>query len=122
MPKLTIIRGVSGSGKTTLAKELGSPYFEADQYFEKSGEYIFDRTKLKEAHAECFENVSKSLLSGCDTTVSNTFVRKWEYLQYIDFCRQNGFEYEILICNGSFKNVHDVPNSVIETMKHNFEY
>lgn len=51
---LIIVRGIPGSGKSTLAKKLcallGGAYYEADMFFEQTGEYIFDPTKLAEAH------------------------------------------------------------------------
>lgn len=54
---LYMIIGISGSGKSTFAKSLASKenikYFEADQYFEKDGEYLFDRAQLGKAHGWC---------------------------------------------------------------------
>lgn len=43
--ELLLIRGLPGSGKTTMAKQyaqIGYVHCEADQYFERDGEYRFD--------------------------------------------------------------------------------
>lgn len=49
---LYLIRGIPGSGKSTLAHKLvnAENVCEADQFFYQDGTYVFDRTKLKEAH------------------------------------------------------------------------
>jgi adenylate kinase family enzyme len=51
-----IVRGCPGSGKSTFAKTLGGIHIEADQYFvDADGNYNFDGSKIKNAHAWCLE-------------------------------------------------------------------
>ena len=63
MKNLYIVRGLPGSGKSTFAKSIAKPYqvFEADQYFMKNGKYKFDPTKLKEAHNDCKNRVTRRM-------------------------------------------------------------
>lgn len=58
-----INRGLPGSGKSTLSKKISSLYgFErsvicaGDDFFtDSTGKYVFDSTKLEEAHAAARE-------------------------------------------------------------------
>lgn len=87
-----VLRGESGSGKSTLAKllkevlenkDLTVDWIEADHYFyDDSGNYNFDPTKLTVAHQVAKE---KLLGSSADVIIlSNTFTRHWEIESYID--------------------------------------
>ena len=57
--ELFLLRGLPGSGKSTLAAQLGGSLVEEDRYFMQYGDYKFDASKLKEAHAWCREQVGK---------------------------------------------------------------
>jgi len=51
---LFLVRGLPGSGKTSFASAIWNDYAvcEADKFFyDKEGNYNFDGSKLKEAHA-----------------------------------------------------------------------
>lgn len=122
---LIIIRGLPGSGKSTLAKayvERGYKHFEADMYFiDKDGQYNFDSSKIRYAHAWCEAMVFNSLLEGSNVVVSNTFVRRWEFKSYITFCNDNNIPYGIIVAQGSYFNIHGVPDEVIKRMRRNWE-
>jgi len=121
--KLIIIRGVSGSGKSTYAQKkfTGLPHYEADQFFSLEGEYKFNPSKLKEAHTWCQSQVRASLEKGKSVVVSNTFTRKWEVEPYLKMAQETGAEVVIYRMMTQFKNVHNVPQSVVDEMKERFE-
>lgn len=113
---LIIIRGIPGSGKSTLAKKLCSllngVHYETDMFFEQSGSYVFDPTKLAEAHAWCFAKVKESLDSGKLTVVANTFCQDVHMRPYMELSK-----HIIIQLNTSYGSVHNVPEYAIERMK-----
>ena len=114
---LIIIRGIPGSGKSTLAKKLcallNGEYYEADMFFEQSGSYIFDPTKLAEAHAWCFDRVKESLSSGKLTIVANTFCQDAHMRPYMELTEKH----IIIQLDTSYGSVHNVPDYAIERMR-----
>jgi predicted kinase len=95
--ELFLLRGLPGSGKTTLANQLGGSLVEADRYFMEYGDYKFDASKLKEAHAWCREQVQNWMETngrGFDVpriVVSNTFTQEWEMKPYYDLAKEHGY-------------------------------
>lgn len=131
--RLMLIRGVPGSGKSTLANYIikGREAFElithaeADQYFVSlyTGEYKFVKEKLEEAHQFCKNKVEEAMQDGTKLIiVSNTFVYKMHMEPYKRLAKEHGFHVVEIICNGGFKNIHDVPDDVIRKMRQNFEF
>lgn len=124
MTQLILIRGIPGSGKSTLAKtyvEKGFKHFESDQYFMVDGEYKFDASKLSISHSLCYENAKQALSDGFDVVVSNTFTRIWEMKDYIDLAVDKQYKLTVCRCIGKFKNVHNVPDDVVQKMVDRFE-
>lgn len=122
MIDLIIIRGLPGSGKSTLAKTMSERvHCEADKYFETMNGYEFDGSKIRLAHIWCQESVRLNINKHRLVVVSNTFCKKWEMQPYIDMCNEMGKTYEIVTCTGNYQNIHNVPESVIERMKANWE-
>lgn len=127
--ELFLLRGLPGSGKTTLANQLGGSLVEADRYFMEYGEYKFDASKLKEAHAWCREQVQNWMETngrGFDVpriVVSNTFTQEWEMKPYYDLAKEHGYMVFSLIVENRHggKNVHNVPEDKIEQMRKRFE-
>ena len=121
---LYMIIGISGSGKSTFARALSSnqniKYFQADQYFEKDGEYLFDRTQLGNAHKWCQTSVEGELKKGNSVIVSNTGLTLWQRQIYYKIAEKFGAKIKMKIMNGNFKNTHNVPEEVIENMKKKF--
>jgi len=128
MKNLYLIRGVSGSGKTTFASMLADnllcPHIEADMFFEGwDGSYNFDASRLKEAHEWC-KNETEVCMEDCDNiVVSNTFTQEWEMKPYFDLAEKYGFRVTTLIVENRHggKNVHNVPEEVIEKQKKRFQ-
>ena len=119
-PTLIIIRGLPGSGKSTLAKGMvGFNHYEADMYFIRNGEYIFDHNKINRAHEWCQERVKKSLEKGFNTVVSNTFVRLWEMEFYLNL--KDIANVMVVECHNRFGSVHNIPDHVIERMRNRWE-
>lgn len=135
---LIIIRGVQGSGKTTLAQmimrsegytERWGPddrwcHFEADMYFINpiTGEYIFDGTKIGQAHRWCECNVNESMKEGKNIIVSNMFVKRKEMQVYLEMAEKYGYSTQEIICKGNFPNSHGVAKEKVEGRKQAFEY
>ena len=133
--KLIIVRGIPGSGKTTFVEnqragdnpEL-SFHFEADMYFEwinlltGQKEYSFDQSQLGNAHAWCQEQTKRALTKGGKVYVSNTFTTLKELVPYLEMATELGAKIEIHemseipVVEGKRKNIHNVPQDVIDKM------
>jgi len=124
MKELFLLRGLPGSGKSTLAKSLGGSHMEADKYFMDKGEYKFDASKLKEAHAWCQNAVSIWMINNTEKiVVSNTFTQAWEMDYYFELAKKHGYRvYSLVVENRhSGINSHGVPEEKLEQMKQRFE-
>jgi predicted kinase len=130
MKELFLLRGLPGSGKSTLAKSIGGIHIEADMFFMKDGEYHFDFTKLKDAHAWCQESTEKSMraldnpkIGTKRIIVSNTFTQEWEMTPYFELAQKYGYRVHSLIVENRHGGVneHGVPEDKLEIMKKRFE-
>jgi len=124
MKELFLLRGLPGSGKSTLAKSIGGSHMEADKYFMDMGEYKFDPTKLKEAHAWCQNAVKVWMVNNTEkVVVSNTFTQEWEMQPYFDLAEKYGYRVYSLIVENRHEGVnsHGVPEEKLVQMKNRFE-
>jgi predicted kinase len=128
MGTMVLIRGLPGSGKTTKAKQLvkDNPYskyyhYEADHYFELTGEYKFDPAKLQNAHLWCQARVMNAMTLKKNVIVANTFVKQCEMDYYKQLAKDFGYYLEIIHCEGQFDNIHNVPKETVDRMRTNFE-
>ena len=124
--QLALIRGLPGSGKSTIAKSFIPRSFihlETDMYFINSdGEYNFDPEKLSSYRTMCLYDTYHALAKGKSVVVSNTFTQKWELLPYFDYARKYNIIPTVILAQGNFDNIHNVPEHEIEAMKKRFEY
>ena len=130
MKELFLLRGLPGSGKSTLAKSLGGIRLEADQYFEDAdGNYVFDASKLKNAHSYCqsqcraWMKTDGKQVNADRIIVSNTFTQEWEMKPYYDIAEKYGYRVYSLIVENRHGGVneHGVPAEKLEQMKNRFE-
>ena len=129
MKQLILLRGLPGSGKSTLAKQLVGDkdycHKEADMYFvDRDGNYKFDPTKIKDAHAWCKSEIEFAMkYEHTPVVVSNTFTQEWEMDAYFEMAKEFGYQVFSLIVenrHGSM-NVHACPEDKIEQMRNRFE-
>ena len=134
MKTLYLTRGLPGSGKSTFARLIWNEYavLEADQYFvdKETGEYKFDGSKIKDAHAWCQNEVEIRMRDNQlnpqyypEIAVSNTFTQEWEMKPYYDMAEKYGYKvFSIIVENRhGGKNEHGVPDDKIELMRNRFE-
>jgi predicted kinase len=130
---LFLVRGLPGSGKTSFASAIWNDYavFEADKFFyDKEGNYNFDPSKLKEAHAWCKNEVESKMIEHQNNqqyypeiAVSNTFTQEWEMEDYFKLAEKYEYKVVSLILenrHGS-QNVHGVPDEKLQIMKDRFQ-
>lgn len=122
MPKLTLIRGLPGSGKSTLARQLATNaiHLETDQYWERDGKYVFNPSRLGEAHKWCQEQTYNCLKDGHSVVVSNTFTTVKELRPYFDIAKEFGTVPTVIVAQNQFENVHNVPRETLAKMRARF--
>ena len=122
-PILFIVRGHPGSGKSTYAKHIlaqrpGAVHIEKDSFFvDAKGVYRADPAKRTEAEAWCLESVRKSLKSGRDTVVSNTFTARADMVPYMGL----GCRVQVVEMAMDLPDTHQVPAAEIAAKKAAFE-
>jgi energy-coupling factor transporter ATP-binding protein EcfA2 len=121
MTELVLIRGLPGSGKSTLAKAISGVHYETDMFW--GPEYNFDMTRIKEAHQWCQDAVRISLEQNVSRViVSNTFTTQWELIPYFDMAKEFGIVPQVILCQGRWGSVHNVPDEVMQKMNARFEF
>ena len=131
MKTLYLLRGLPGAGKSTLASQLADSHFEADMYFtNENGQYLFNPSEIKKAHAWCQSEVHTAMILNHTTgdnekiVVSNTFTQGWEMEPYYKLAESYGYRvFSIIVENRhGGENQHGVPEDKIEAMRARFEF
>ena len=131
MKTLYLLRGLPGAGKSTLASQLADSHFEADMYFtNENGQYLFNSSEIKKAHAWCQSEVHTAMILNHTTgdnekiVVSNTFTQEWEMEPYFKLAESYGYRvFSIIVENRhGGENLHSVPEDKIEAMRARFEF
>nr|CAD7440892.1 unnamed protein product [Timema bartmani] len=138
---MVLMRGLPGSGKSHLAKLLikrtvGGDYqnfvFSTDDYFYRSsGKYMFDPSKLPDAHDWNHRRVELKLREGVTpVVVDNTNLQAWEMHPYAKLAIKYGYILEVLEPytpwrfrekDLSERNIHGIPRQKIRAMLDRYE-
>jgi predicted kinase len=123
--RLILVRGIPGSGKSTFARSLGGVHYEADMFFlDEMSNYVFDVTKIKDAHSWCQTMCESQMKEGEPLVViSNTFTQEWEMKTYLDMALRHGYTTFTIVVENRHGgvNTHGVPEDKLQMMKGRFE-
>lgn len=122
MKKILILRGIPGSGKSTFAaQQKGATIVSADDFFlTANGTYEYDRSRIQEAHQDCFKKFLKAVERGDELIiVDNMNAQAWEISPYYMVGTVSGYAVEILnfttdVQTSAARNIHNVPEKDIE--------
>ena len=125
-----MVRGLPGSGKSTYAKKIveagwAGIHLDADMYWMHEGEYKFNADKLSWAHGWLRGTFKHCLDAGLSIALSGTLLKPRYIRPYTDMIKAQ------LLYNGNIKlhirtmlsnygSIHNVPESVLESMRNNF--
>jgi len=88
-----LMRGYAGGGKSYKAEQLAKEYdavlCSADDYWIKSGKYVFDPSKLGAAHQECYDKFVTAIRKGKNVIIDNTNLDARSVEKYLDFISKN---------------------------------
>lgn len=94
MATMTIMRGLPAAGKSTTTKPLeaaGAVVCSADHFFEATGSYVFDPSKIGQAHKACMDKATSAVNANRDVVIDNTNTQRWEFESYIQLALSRGF-------------------------------
>lgn len=122
-----LMRGIPGAGKTTWIKKNlpeNRVVVSADHYFMHDGQYIFDPTKLHDAHQHCFLrffNEITKLFRTANLIVDNTNIELLDIAPYVAIAQVYDFDVTIVEFRidpgiAIARNIHGVPANKIISM------
>jgi predicted kinase len=124
---IIILRGAPGSGKSTWIKNnlIDPEICSADNYFINSnGVYVFNHENIGKAHGYCRYMFTRAVEDNKSLiVVDNTNIKKRDYKFYVDLGLQKGYKvYQKNLSGGpTYKNVHDVPEDIVNRMRGDFQ-
>ena len=121
--------GLPGSGKSRCADEMqGSKQIvSADDFFVGRDGYVFDKTKLADAHGMCLRRFVVAVMERFDlVVVDNTNTEVVEIAPYAAIALAYGYDLEVVTvaCDPEIafkRNVHGVPRHVFDAMVSNLK-
>jgi predicted kinase len=97
----------------------------ADDFFiDSNGEYVFDSSKIKEAHNQCqFRCSERMRQQKSKIVVANTFTQEWEMDIYYEMGERYNYRVHSVIVENRHggENVHNVPPEKIKQMEDRFQ-
>eukprot|EP00118_Oscarella_pearsei_P002851 m.11893 g.11893 ORF g.11893 m.11893 type:complete len:1257 (+) comp23675_c0_seq1:47-3817(+) len=132
---LIILRGLPGSGKSTLARQLQGArgvICSTDDYFVLgNGKYVFDVTRLGDAHDWNQDKARQAMRRGeHPVIIDNTNCQRWEMKPYVLAARKCFYKVNLVEPDTPWKfdvqelarrNTHGVPAEKIATMLDRYE-
>lgn len=127
--RLILLRGLPGAGKSTLAEIIlcairMQNWFEADMFFEHTGEYKFDPAKLPAAHGWCQLKTETAMQDHMEMiVVSNTFTTEKEMKPYLEMATRHGYTVVSIVVENRHgnKSIHGVPEETMTKMEARFQ-
>jgi predicted kinase len=122
---LIVMQGASGSGKSTEAAKLSQQFnaviVSTDDEFTENGVYTFNVALLGVNHNKTQQKAAKLLAEGKNVIVDNTNLQRWECRPYVEAALKHGHEVQFVRCEGTWQNVHGVPQDRVEMMRRRME-
>jgi len=135
---IVIFRGIPGSGKSTECckfrkfchnNRIPCQICSADNYFENGEKYLFDKSKLAEAHDFCRDLCLKCMEKAVSVIcIDNTNTTYKEMKPYLDLAKEYGYTWFLVdsgiqyastdICHR--RCVHNVPYNTIFSMANRY--
>ena len=124
MKQVIVMRALPGAGKSTrISRDFPEAHVvSSDHFFMQDGVYVYDPTKIGDAHANCFWKFIKELESGYHTIiVDNTNTREAEIAPYMLGAAAFGYKAKVVTiqCDpkvAAARNVHGVPEATVLKM------
>lgn len=140
---LVLMRGLPGSGKSFLARKIvdaiyhtknkhyNTHIFSTDDYFMRSNVYVYDKSRLQDAHEWNQKRASEAMTAGVSPVIiDNTNIEFWEMEFYVVKGVKNGYIIEVVEPNTPWakkanqlckKTSHNVPVALIRKKLENFQ-
>lgn len=120
-----IMRGAQGAGKSTYVEKQLPPakVCSADHfYLDDDGNYNWSPDKVTEAHEQCKASFVRAIKNNEPLIiVDNTNIKIEKYSFYVEKAKEAGYQVFQLVMDGDFKNVHNVPQAVVDQARIDFE-
>lgn len=121
---LFIVRGLAGSGKSTMARSMADEVYSNDDFFTNSeGKYTYNPAGIKNARAQCFNNVKTAMENGVKKiAVANTFSVEADIAEFQELASKYGYICHVCTVENRHngRNIHGVEEKAIEDMRKRF--